>query len=439
MPSLSVSNFSCIVNAEIELAPVNVIIGPQGSGKSLTTKLFYFFTDLVTTHALSAERGESLEDFKRNIARQFAIWFPPSAWGTQRFTIYYTADKFSIRIMRRMSGGRPTDSVAVRLSDWFEAFYGRSLALFERARAGDEIELDTSITAGALDRMWRAREMVSRRLQVELGDEFLTAQTFIPAGRAFFTSIGRLVAGLEQAGLLDPVTVKFARLFATLRDRSSRNQTYRAARLSEDMISKRTRFMDRLFGGEIRYEGDSEFVETNDGRKIPFSSLSSGQQELLPMWSLIDYFAELDDARRVSPSRNTRARRELVYIEEPEAHLFPSAQSLLMEFLIGSVVNERSRRNLIITTHSPYIMSKLNVFLKAGQLSRRRKRNQSINDIVPRECWLDEERLSAYAIQDGQLVSIMDDDGMIDGSYLDEISDHIAKEYSELLQIESEI
>lgn len=245
------------------------------------------------------------------------------------------------------------------------------------------------------------------------------------------------MAGFEQAGSLDPITIKFARLFANLRDRNTHRPYHRMNRLGEEFLEKRNRFMRKLFGGEIKFERESEFVETSDGRKIPFSSLSSGQQELIPMWSLMDYFNEQDASLYANKRR--RHSRELVYIEEPEAHLFPSAQSLLMEFLIGSVLSERNGRNLVLTTHSPYIMAKLNVFLKAGQLARRKKRNQEIAEIVPRDCWLSEKHLAAFAIEDGKLRNLLDDDGLIDGSYLDEVSEEISREFSGLLQIESEM
>ncbi len=288
----------------------------------------------------------------------------------------------------------------------------------------------------------RARELAVNKLGAALKADYISQQTFIPAGRAFFTTIGRLVAGFEQAGSLDPVTIKFARLFANIKDRNSRILVHRNTRLGPEYHSRRESFMNRLFGGELRYESDSEFVQAADGRKIPFSSLSSGQQELLPMWSLIDYFSERDALRAVANSSLRGWRRELLYIEEPEAHLFPSAQSLLMEFLIGSLTTARGtprQRSLILTTHSPYIMGKLNVFLKAGQLARRKKRNQDINDVVPRECWLTESQLAAYAIQDGVLTNLLNEEGFIDGTYLDAISEEISQQFSSLLEIESEI
>lgn len=437
MPSLYISDFSCLREANFELAPVNVIIGPQGAGKSVTTKLFYFFSDIPVNCVAFAERGDSLDDFKKYLAKQFCIWFPPSAWGSGRFNINYVAGDFTARVLRRRRESKLSEDVSIKFSQYFEEFY-KNIRQDYNKNISEESLSDSGLIDLAIDRTYRYRELATSRLARDLGDEFLSQQTFIPAGRAFFTSIGRLVAGFEQAGSLDPVTIKFARLFANIRDRASRRYLPRLRYIESE--SRRQDFMEKLFGGEVKYENDSEYVETSDGRKVPFTALSSGQQELLPMWSLMDYFSELDFIRSTqNASRKRSRRRELVYIEEPEAHLFPSAQSLLMEFLIGGVASDRNRRSLIITTHSPYIMSKLNVFLKAGQLSRRKKRNEKINEIVPRECWLNDTNLSALAIEDGELVDLIGDDGLIDASYLDSVSEDISREFSGLLAIEDEI
>ncbi|WP_165830558.1 AAA family ATPase [Phenylobacterium soli] len=439
MPTLNISEFSCLDEATFQLAPVNVIIGPQGSGKSVTTKLFYFLTDIQTSYFQYAERGDTIEDYKKQVARLFKIWFPPSAWGQGRFNIGYTAGDFSVRLLRRKSQGKLSEDLSVTFSEWFSDIYNETRHQFERQKDFEDIESTSNLSISELDRGWRVREVMQRRALRDLERQYIGQQTFIPAGRAFFTSIGRLVAGLEQAGSLDPVTLKFARLFANLRDRNASRRPGYASRLGHEFLTRRKHIMNQLFGGEIRFENETEFVQAEDGRRIPFTSLSSGQQELLPMWSLMDYFSEIDALTYRGPGRPVRRASELVYIEEPEAHLFPSAQSLLMEFLIGSLVSERSQRSLVITTHSPYIMGKLNVFLKAGQLSRRKKRNQDINNVVPRDCWLDENRLSALAIENGTMRDLTDSDGLIDGTYLDQVSEDISRQFSTLLKIESEI
>jgi hypothetical protein len=84
-------------------------------------------------------------------------------------------------------------------------------------------------------------------------------------------------------------------------------------------------------------------------------------------------------------------------------------------------------------------MSKLNVFLKAGQLSRRRRNAQEISEVVPRDCWLTLDQLSAVAMEDGNIRGLIDQEGLIDGACLDDVSETISREFFRLLQIESEM
>lgn len=437
MPLLTVSDFSCIEYLEFELAPVTVIIGPQGSGKSVTTKLFYFFSDIISRHYDFAERDESEEAFKNFLAKSFCQWFPPSAWGSARFNINFYAGDFHVRVLRRRSAGQLSDEVKISFSEWFSDQYAKSRKAYESARdVGNEDHLDYDREFEAI---YRAQETILSSIDRHLESDLIASQTFIPAGRAFFTSLGRFIAGFEGGGHLDLVTLRFAKLYARLRDRGLNVNRRMRKDLGDDLSVRRAKFLKQMFGGELARENELEFVKSGDGRRIPFSALSSGQQELLPMWSVLDYFSQVDAIRNRS-RQPRRKSQDLVYIEEPEAHLFPSAQGLLMEYLIATLTAEASSRSLILTTHSPYIMSKLNVFMKAGQLARRKKVNKQINEIVPRECWLDQAKVSAYALEDGKMRDIIDpEDGLIDGSYLDQISEDISREYSSLLALEVKI
>lgn len=71
MATLAVHEFSCLKDIEFQVAPVTILIGPQGSGKSVTTKLTYFFFDQLNRQYQSAENAVDLEDFRREAARQF--------------------------------------------------------------------------------------------------------------------------------------------------------------------------------------------------------------------------------------------------------------------------------------------------------------------------------------------------------------------------------
>ncbi|RXH26447.1 hypothetical protein XH99_21260 [Bradyrhizobium nanningense] len=100
--------------------------------------------------------------------------------------------------------------------------------------------------------------------------------------------------------MLDPLTVRFGRFFASIRDERG-NLVFRAKRPSEQQQRNRNELMHKLFGGNIMFNRDQAYVVSDDGRKIPFASLSSGQQELLPLWLSIEFAQE-------------EPRRSMVYI-----------------------------------------------------------------------------------------------------------------------------
>lgn len=441
MPEITIEHFSCIRFASFELRRLNVIIGPQGSGKSVTTKLIYFFADLIQDAMRHAEDGLSFNDYKKHLQKTFAIWFPPSAWGSERFNIKYTDGLLAVRVMRRMSGGNPTEDVTITLSKPFEECYSFSVSLFEESRNAKlsaRVSGERAFAHDAIEVAWRVRDQVWTQFKKTLGPGVVFAQTFIPAGRAFFTSIGRLVAGIEHAGSLDPATLKFARLFASWRDQAEQYWP-RFANSDEHQVMRR-RVMSELFGGIVQSKRDSEFIEMNDGRRVPFSSLSSGQQELLPIWYFLDNLMLMDSYHANRPGKkasDSDRSGELIYIEEPEAHLFPAAQSMLLDTLVDAVLGGSKSRSLVVTTHSPYIMTKLNVLLKAGQIGRRKKRTKELAEIIPRSRWLSRSDVTAFSIKDGYLRSIFDEEsGLIDAEFLDSISEVTSHQFMTLLDME---
>lgn len=421
MITLEIEDFSCIKKAKFELAPVTILIGPQGSGKSVTTKILYFCIDILSLQHDWALNQMSMEEVKKDIAKRFALWFPPSAWGLNKSKIYFQAGEYTVRFMRRLRSGNPSDDMSVAFSRFFTEQYKELCDAYKKISDRD---VENNALLRRPEATWKVQAEYEKKLNTILGNNFFENQTFIPAGRAFFTSIGRIVAAIEQGSTLDPVTIRFAKLFANLRDFASRGIFLR--RIGSEDVRNNKSFTEKLFNGHIKFEKDSEYIETLDGRRIPFSALSSGQQELFPMWLLLDYYSNQRDS----------SMGDLFYIEEPEAHLFPDAQSTFMDFLIGRLVSKKEKRSLIVTTHSPYILSKLNNFLKAGKIGKIRKNSSLVAEVVSRDCWLTEDRVRAYAIQDGMLINILDDDGIINGNYIDSVSEEVSNTFEKLLDIE---
>jgi hypothetical protein len=229
------------------------------------------------------------------------------------------------------------------------------------------------------------------------------------------------VAAFEQGRVLDPLILRFGRIFTSYKD-ESRYLMREAEKLGIPPLQKS---FASILGGTLIVSGDQEFVECADGRKIPLSALSSGQQELLPLVAVLPYLM-------------LHKNRQAVFIEEPEAHLFPSAQSSLVELLTSLVTSASNGLELVLTTHSPYVLVKINNLIKAGQLGRSHSevRRLKVQSVVPRSSWLGHKFVAAYAIKDGCLENIIDHDGLIAADYLDEVSGNISAEFMKLLEIE---
>lgn len=415
MRRLTVEEFSCIDSADLELRRLTVLVGPQASGKSVLAKLTYFFLSLLHEQYLLLEDAQTFESFKDYIRERFREWFPVSAWGPRKFRIEFAAGPFEIRLTRVEYKGALSENIRVWISPFFEEHYQNLLEQFNTAlRKARSLEPGSTIELS-----WKIRDTSERVLVKALGRDYVGGQLFIPAGRAFFTSIGKAVSVFEHGGLLDPLTIRFGRFYARVRERRYLNP--RRERPTRKLIHD---LMAELFGGQVRHERDKEYVELKDGRRIPFSALSSGQQELLPLLEGIEY-ASGDSSR-------------LMHIEEPEAHLFPSAQSRLVEAL-AQLTYLNKGTDLLLTTHSPYVLAKFNNLIKAGELFQQRGEavNAKLSDLLPRESWLAPGDVNAYALRERRLTRLIDADGLIDAEYLDEVSGTIAREFSALVAIEA--
>ena len=128
-----------------------------------------------------------------------------------------------------------------------------------------------------------------------------------------------------------------------------------------------------------------------------------------------------------------------IYIEEPEAHIFPATQRSIVE-LIATVYNARKNSlQFILTTHSPYILTSFNNLLQAGMLAADadEEKVKAIEKLVPKSRFIQPEEIAVYSVADGYCKSIMDEStGLIDANIIDEVSNELAVQFDELLDLE---
>jgi hypothetical protein len=180
-----------------------------------------------------------------------------------------------------------------------------------------------------------------------------------------------------------------------------------------------------ILNGEV----DFSTSEPDSGRDIIFhpqsctspleiSLASSMVKELAPLVFHLRYFAQPN---------------ELLIIDEPEMNLHPIAQVQILE-LLSMLAN--AGLNVLITTHSPYILDHLGNLMQAHQHSDK----ESIKDeFYLKDCsaFIDENKVSAHLIDKGTLRDAFDEE--LEGDTFGDVSSRLTKIYFSTYQENKEL
>ena len=179
----------------------------------------------------------------------------------------------------------------------------------------------------------------------------------------------------------------------------------------------------------------ADYVSDIDGEKMYFDERhwvklmygSSGQQESL--WILLILFSIILEKRKA-----------FVVIEEPEAHLFPMSQKAIVE-LIALFTNVTGGQT-IITTHSPYILTSLNLLIYSNKVENAKKYKEE-SSVIPKMVRVTAQKYDAFFIPSEEnnwmekLTSIKDKEtGLIDTEFIDEVSDVTNTALEKLIELE---
>ncbi|MFP5226304.1 MAG: hypothetical protein ACLGXA_01650 [Acidobacteriota bacterium] len=133
----------------------------------------------------------------------------------------------------------------------------------------------------------------------------------------------------------------------------------------------------------------------------------------------------------------------MIYLEEPEAHVFPDTQRQLVNLFAWMTNDPILSFEWVITTHSHYILTAFNTLIEAWRAGSKPGKHDLVAAIVPERSWVSEDDFAAYTIHDGVLKPIFEREqqrvegrGLIDGDYLDSVSDQLGSEFDRLLDIE---
>lgn len=430
---LIIRNFAGIKDLEIEVKRINILIGPQASGKSVCAKLLFYFKNFVWEILSVVDDEQTKRHLDSNYSKRFEEYFPPDCWGKQDFSIRYEISNVFIEVSRKQDA---KGKISLGYSDFFKKEL-RDLQnllknLLKKAREKSS-ETYPSLEISDIFNSIFYQEALKKHLVESLGSsicrEAAFNQLFIPAGRSFFSNLqSNIFSFISSNNTLDPFLKSFGLTYERIKNRRIQYEIDFEDKYTKDILEEINRLIEKSLCGKHIHEKGKDFLEAADGRRISVANSSSGQQETLPLTIIL----------AALPFLASSGGGQTVYIEEPEAHLFPSAQRNIIE-LIATVFNSRKERlQFFITTHSPYVLTALNNLLQAGLLYQESSEDiqHQLEEIVSRYKSLDVSDLSAYVLTDGKCSSIVcPDTGLIDARVIDSVSDELAIEFDKLLNL----
>lgn len=398
---LSVQHFLSVKEADINLANVTAIIGPQASGKSILAKLFYFGRSHISDYMDEILHDDfSIRSFKVKAVSNFLALFDGLDGFDRPFRVEYTYGDYSVVVERDKSKHKP------------------------RLKHSKDLDRDASMIKRAYLKFCEAvvKETPKRRgvrnkyffvMEVDAAKEFyakIPTCLFVPASRSFYSTVSdELFTFLASEERIDPLTAQFGSFYEFAKRRISGDWYGANLTVAERaVINKKIR---PVLDGEYQRENSKDYIKTTWGR-VPLRVSSSGQQEALP---LLFTLCEYPD----SPFGGSDSPKMLI-IEEPEAHLFPAAQKYILDYIVEQA--EEGGCKMLFTTHSPYVLACMN-----NHIVRKAKKSVDGSSLT----------FTAYFTGEGEAKAIVDDDGIIDTSDLDEISSVIAEEFYEAIKSEA--
>ncbi|MBX9724892.1 MAG: ATP-binding protein [Candidatus Obscuribacterales bacterium] len=419
---LIVERFLSIQKAEIDVRRFTVIIGPQASGKSLLAKLLYFFRRVYSRHFFDGiAHQQNWTNLTNACLDDFRGTFPNYSWKNSDFQISYQLGDSHIRV--RPIVDKKESDLEIQLSGDLRRKYQELLKSGKMRDAQDKDPAEMEY------RSWQ--RLMDLRLSLSKTSSAFVAPTFIPANRAFFATLQQSVfTFLAQNLPIDPLIKEFGSVYEfAKRSYLYRDRYHPRKNRKLNELTYLLKEVQKILSGEYKRQGEEDFIVSR-GRTVNLVHASSGQQESLPMLLVLLRRAIEDDIY---------AKAQMIFVEEPETHLFPTSQRELVG--IFSVLYAKYSSQFFLTTHSPYVLTAINnlAFASKVYVGRNKTREQKVKDALNGASSIQTKHLSAYAIEDGRSFSIIDkNSGIIGSSVIDEVSDHFETVLENLIQLDYE-
>lgn len=446
MQRIEIHNNGPVEFFKMDVNKFNILIGEQATGKSTIAKSIYFSRNIKTmiTNFLirvmedGAYLGETIDMSKqyykyinRNLKDTFIQFFGFSWQLDPKFKIRYSFsdDIWVESVLSDGEGGKKyiTENYSSKLHEEIRKLLQEAISMFEES---NRIQLSLEL---ARETKTRNREYILNRINEVFEDDMTTY--YIPAGRSMLTLLSASRATMNSLQNIDFVMNRFLELIDGVRSvyQDGVEMAYKYYPRGDRSfdVHEIARQIIEMEKGEYRNGHAGEKLRISCGEDqyedIGINFASSGQQEI--MWLLNFLYVLM-----------LRKEKTFVIIEEPEAHIYPSLQKKIIDFIIQFA--NVSNGGVMVTTHSPYVLMTMNNAYYSGCIAAGNK-DVEVSKIIGPVYRIEKGNLTAIKISNSdvmeeKVIDLIQDENEIRSYLIDDISDEINEAYTSLFSINEE-
>nr|WP_315152176.1 AAA family ATPase [uncultured Flavobacterium sp.] len=392
MEKLIVKNFGPIKEAEIDLTKYVVFIGDTSTGKSVLAKLISIFRDNDLTFGI--DRLEEL----RKLFIHYNIDF-----SFKKSSFEYINNNLKITVSNRELE-LYSDNVLLVFDHDAEKFAKKEALIDINNRINEILKNDNNIYG--FEEIDSVKKMLEGFIDINKKSPY-SLPIYIPAERILVSMLSSSISGLWANNVALPDCFK------------GFSARYEVAKKEVKELYFKS------FDIGFKWNNESDYIKIQENEYI-LSQTSSGIQSLLPLLLVFEHEINYHNKNSI----------KTILIEEPELNLFPIKQKKLISYLIERI--NLTNHNLVITTHSPYVLSSLDTLMLAkNTFNEHPDLKEEINSIVSEDKWIDYDDISVYEVRnDGKVYSIKNEEfRSIDTNAIDGVSDIISEEFDKLTEL----
>lgn len=420
-PYITIQNVGPIKNITLPLNRINVLIGPQSSGKSTIAKLLSFCSWLEKEMTITQKSIKTDEEYiKKNLFDYHRI----GSYFDDKSVVIYEDDCMKFTFSNMHAETKKCDRFADSLSH--KTAYIPAERIMASVPNVRSFQLFHSSLQTFLFDWWKMGPIFTKEKAIEIPDTGVSYYydpktnsdvVKLPNGKEI--DLREASSGLQS---LIPMYVYLKYVTEWVYEH-------------EDVQSfDRSKIYDQALLRRIISSGKEPLSEANVEEFIQLEKPTVSMEQMLQLarnyhthgLKLPKVMEEL----AIFADNITHAHYTNIIIEEPELNLFPRTQ---IEFLYALLKMFKSERDtMVITTHSPYLLFALNNCVMGGLVGARIGDAQKAR-MLSRDVWIDPKMVSVYELNDGELISIQDEDGILLNNYLNKAHQQIASEYLAML------